>query len=171
MTNSAFLLGLVLVTVPLGVFSLKSMSGASEPSPNSPLGKPADVGAVAAERVSDSALFHRFGSDAAGRPKRRQESFPRMTTPTEGADYRLGMLYSLVAAALLAVQEPFSALAAKSQFLVFHRLHTNCFVVVRPSAYSGTRKPPRFFRLAVRYRKHRQAGHSVCHWNNWTIFV
>jgi len=37
-----------------------------------------------------------------------------MTSPTRNADYHLGALYAFVTASLLAIQSPFSALAAKS---------------------------------------------------------
>jgi drug/metabolite transporter (DMT)-like permease len=44
---------------------------------------------------------------------RPQESLPKMTVDVRRTNYRLGGLYSLLTAVLLATQEPFSALAAR----------------------------------------------------------
>ena len=46
-------------------------------------------------------------------PVHTTESLPKMTS-TRRADYRNGTVYALVTATLLALQEPFSALAARS---------------------------------------------------------
>lgn len=53
------------------------------------------------------------GAPALGCHGRRTKAFPDMTIPTRSANYRLGSVYSLLTAVLLATQEPFSALAAK----------------------------------------------------------
>jgi len=53
-------------------------------------------------------------SSRASRATPAHESLATMTTSTGSANYRHGTLYSLAAATLLALQEPFSALAARS---------------------------------------------------------
>jgi drug/metabolite transporter (DMT)-like permease len=53
---------------------------------------------------------------------RRAKAPPAMTSPSPRANYRLGSLYALVTAVLVATQEPFSALAARrlsSSYFIF----------------------------------------------------
>jgi drug/metabolite transporter (DMT)-like permease len=54
--------------------------------------------------------------------RQRAKAPPEMTSPSPRANYRLGSLYALVTAVLVATQEPFSALAARrlsSSYFIF----------------------------------------------------
>ena len=83
------------------------------------------------------------------------EGIAKMATETR-ANYRLGTLYSLATALLLAMQAPFSALAAKSLssplFVCFTQVALLASVPL-PDPARG--KPPRLRRCAVRPWKYR----------------
>jgi drug/metabolite transporter (DMT)-like permease len=70
---------------------------------------------IRARRNNPGGLFRCF-------VRGRAKAAPEMRIPTRRADYRLGSLYSLLTAVLVATQEPFSALAARrlsSSYFIF----------------------------------------------------
>ena len=81
------------------------------------------------------------------------------------ANYQLGSFYSLVTAALLATQEPFSRWRPVASVPPIHMHYAVRPAVIRSAPDVARRQPSRFHRLAVGREELGKAGDFIRHWS------